>query len=362
MQVIKTFLIKFFVGINVCVALLMLLSGLSSFVHPTIAPHLSLLGLVFPIFLIVNLLFILFWLLFSVRRVWIPLVAMLVCFPFIRDYCPINFSQKEPEEAIKVMSFNVESFDNGSRDEAGNYIIPTYLFQSKADIICLQEAFAMRGLTWIWMNDIMRRNGYHLGRIHGGRTGGVACYSKFPILSTRLIDYESKTNASILLELKYKEDTIYLINNHLESNKLSHKDRKQYKEIFTEPQQNNMEIGARSIIDKMSKAAAIRGRQVDRVAEVVDSLQGKPIILCGDFNDSPISYACQQFSRHLKSAYVQSGNGVGLTYHEGGFLVRIDHIMYSKEWESYGTYIDKTMKNSDHYPLITRLKINKNAR
>ena len=91
-------------------------------------------------------------------------------------------------------------------------------------------------------------------------------------------------------------------------------------------------------------------------------LRGKPIILCGDLNDSPISYACQQFSQNLKSAYALSGNGVGFTYHEGGFLVRIDHIMYSKEWESYGTYIDKTMKNSDHYPLITKLKFSKNAR
>lgn len=362
MQVIKKFLIEFFVGVNVFVALLTLLSGLSSFAHPTIAPYFSLLGLAFPIFLIVNLVFILFWLLFSPRRVWIPLVSLLVCFPFVRDYCPVNMPKEEAEGTIKVMSFNVESFDNCRRDEAGNYVIPTYLFQSKADIICMQETFMTGGLTWTWMNDIMRRNGYYLGRIHGGRTGGVTCYSKLPILSTRLIDYESKSNASILLELKYNNDTIYVINNHLESIKFSHKDRKQYKEIFTEPQQENVEAGARAIISKMSKAAALRGRQVDRVAEVVDSLQGKPIILCGDLNDSPISYACQQFTRNLKSAYVQSGNGVGFTYHEGGFLVRIDHIMYSKEWESYGTYIDKTMKNSDHYPLITKLKISKNAR
>ena len=85
----------------------------------------------------------------------------------------------------------------------------------------------------------------------------------------------------------------------------------------------------------------------------------KPVVVCGDLNDSPISYSCHRLSSRLKSAFRQSGNGLGLSYNQKGFYFRIDHIFVSDYWQTYETHVDKTVPWSDHYPMITYLKKHK---
>ena len=85
----------------------------------------------------------------------------------------------------------------------------------------------------------------------------------------------------------------------------------------------------------------------------------KPVVVCGDLNDSPISYSCHRLSSRLKSAFRQSGNGLGLSYNQKGFYFRIDHIFVSDYWQTYETHVDKTAPWSDHYPMITYLKKHK---
>ena len=36
-----------------------------------------------------------------------------------------------------------------------------------------------------------------------------------------------------------------------------------------------------------------------------------PIIICGDFNDTPVSYAYQQLGDNMIDAFLESGNGIG---------------------------------------------------
>lgn len=80
------------------------------------------------------------------------------------------------------------------------------------------------------------------------------------------------------------------------------------------------------------------------------------IIICGDFNDTPISYAYNRMKKGLKDAYVSTAFGPGITYYEDFFLFRIDHIMYSDNIKAYQAGRDK-VKYSDHYPLKTYLKL-----
>jgi endonuclease/exonuclease/phosphatase (EEP) superfamily protein YafD len=76
----------------------------------------------------------------------------------------------------------------------------------------------------------------------------------------------------------------------------------------------------------------------------------------GDFNETPVSYTLRQLTAHLTNAYSQSGTGTGFTFHEKGFPVRIDHILFNGEyWQSHNTRVDKSIKQSDHYPIFTEL-------
>ena len=73
--------------------------------------------------------------------------------------------------------------------------------------------------------------------------------------------------------------------------------------------------------------------------------------MCGDFNTSPISYAHRTIAEGLTDAFVESGFGLGISYHRNGFLFRIDNILISPDLQSYRCTVDSRIKNSDHYPI-----------
>ena len=98
-------------GINAVVALLMFLSAYSPSIDPHAHPVWSSTGLFFPIFLLLNLLFLIFWLVVYRRFILFPLLALLVCWGSVRTYFPINcFGGDAPEGAIKIVSYNTRAF------------------------------------------------------------------------------------------------------------------------------------------------------------------------------------------------------------------------------------------------------------
>ena len=110
------------------------------------------------------------------------------------------------------------------------------------------------------------------------------------------------------------------------------------------------------LIDKLGEASVKRAPQAEAVARYLSKHLGRSIILCGDFNDGPISYAHHVISKHLTDCYVESGNGPGLSYHKGGMYVRIDNIMCSSDWQPFECKVDSKIKDSDHYPIFCWLK------
>ncbi|MBN2917310.1 MAG: endonuclease/exonuclease/phosphatase family protein, partial [Prevotella sp.] len=97
--------------------------------------------------------------------------------------------------------------------------------------------------------------------------------------------------------------------------------------------------------------------EAEAVAKYIQQHKEQSIILCGDFNDGPISYAHRTIAKDLTDCYIASGNGPGISYHHGGFFVRIDNIMCSDDWEPYECKVDDKIAVSDHYPIICKLKM-----
>ena len=87
---LKKILVQGAVGANVMSALLLLVCGLTSYVNPASHPRLSLFCLGFPVLLVLNVAFVFFWLVFQVRKLWLPFVGMLFSALFIYMYCPVN--------------------------------------------------------------------------------------------------------------------------------------------------------------------------------------------------------------------------------------------------------------------------------
>lgn len=353
MRWIGRLLANILLGINALVVLFLLLSAYSPYCNPQSFPVLSCLGLAFPVFLLGTLLFVCFWLVVYRKYILLSLLALVVCWQPIRTYIPCNwFGDKAPEHAVKILTFNTRAFGEKTSHtkEKPNEIL-AYLQQSDADIICLQE--------YIWGNKLkkkdidyaMKKYPYkHYYSLAGG-LNGLGCYSRFPILSAIPIKYKSQRNGSIAYQIKVNEDTLLVVNNHLESFKIGDSEVATYQGVLDSLGNKNHLVGLRKLIGKLAEGTSIRALQADTIARIVSRFPGEKVVVCGDFNDSPISYTHRVLNEHLQDAFVQSGNGFGFSYVQHRMLFRIDHLLIGREMNAYQCTVDDAITASDHYPV-----------
>lgn len=336
--------------VNLIFTGLLLLCAYSPYINPVNHPILSCAGLAFPVFLIINLIFLFFWLFIYRKYALLSFVGLLLCFGQIKTYMPFHFRTKDiPEQAFKLLSYNVMATNFYSENEDAD-ILTQYIQKLNPDIICMQE-FAENGKT-SRINGTLKAYPYKVfHKVGKGQSNGVACFSRFPVLSSKSIKYDSMSNGSVMYKLEINGDTVLLINNHLESNKLTANDKKIYTEMIKSPEAGKVKSGSKLLIKKLAEASAIRAVQADTIAKIIKSSKLHYIIACGDFNDSPISYAHRIIAQDLDDAFTQSGQGFGISYNQNRFYFRIDNILISKNLQSYNCTVDNKIDVSDHYPI-----------
>ena len=340
-------------GINAIVALMMFLSAYSPSIDPHAHPVASCMGLFFPIFLLANVLFLIFWLLVYRKFMLFPLLALIGCWGSIRTYFPINgWGEDVPEGAIKILSYNTRAFGEKKphTKERPNDVL-AYLQNSDADVICLQEYIFGGKLKKKDIDYALRDYRYKHYQVLGKGLNGLGCYSRYPILSATPILYKGTRNGSVAYRIKVGNDTLLVINNHLESNKILKSDVETYQEMMDAPSKQNLLAGVRKLWGKMAKATSVRAKQADILVETLRDSKEKSVVLCGDFNDTPISYTHHVLSDELQDAFVETGNGLGVSYNKDRLYVRIDHILVSKNLKVYDCTVDNTIQASDHYPV-----------
>ena len=339
-------------AVNAFFAGIFILTAYSPHLHPDLHPIVSCLGLTFPIFLVINICFLIFWLVANYRYALLSLITLLICFSQIRTYIPFHFTTRSiPEGSIKILSYNIMGF-NGMKKEDGENPILSYLAKSDADIICLQEYGAATNTKYLTDKDIKKAlKAYRYRDIYQNGGSQLACYSKYPILSANKIDYQSTYNASIIYELEVNEDTITLINNHLESNKLTKEDKVVYEEMLKKPKAEKVKSGLRQLVRKLAEASTIRSHQADTIARIIEESRHPYKIVCGDFNDASISYTHRILTQELDDAFTESGKGLGISYNQNKFFFRIDNILISPNLKAYNCTVDRSIKESDHFPI-----------
>lgn len=351
MKVLKSLFVQLFTGANIVTILLLWACCLVTYISPAAHPRLALLTLTFPAFLLVNLLFILFWLVFKVKRVWIPIVGLLACISFVRDYLPLNVTMtgKAPEDStLSILTYNTHNFGGAEAvQEDGTNKVCYYLANSNADIICLQESSNKQDFT-----DEMEGKGYEFAY-----RKEYLLYSRLHIIEVDTLALEGKPCHALRALLQDGRDTLMLVSVHLQSNMLSPEMKDAYREALRKHESDSLSKELSPIFRLLSEAMPLRMAQTDSLANLVASWLPRPVILCGDFNDTPISYTHRVLTTQLTSAYRQSGNGLGFTFHEKGFPVRIDHILFDGHtWESTSTQVVKHITCSDHFPIYTKLR------
>ena len=346
----KRILVSLLLGANLVTLFLLWACCASTWINPAVHPRVSVIGLVFPVFLLLNVAFLLVWLLYKPRMLVVPVVGMALCGSYILDYFPLNFGGKSGDADLKIMSWNAGYFQGLQPDSF--FVGVDYIMDTQADIVCVQEAQPVYAVMKM-LEERAEAEGYHFER-----QGTRLLLSRYPVLSQGDIEIDSKMgNGIVYYNLLMGNDTVTLLNAHLECYHLSVDEKDEYGDALRSRDRYKMKSEAEYLIGRLASSSRYRAKQVQIVNEFLDNLpQGRKVLLCGDFNDTPISYTYQQVKKHLKNAYRAGGKGVGLSYREKNFPVRIDHIFYSSDWKCIHAYIDNSTDISDHYPIIAELK------
>ena len=361
LKLIVKLLRSILLGANVVSILLMLLCGLTSYFHPDgVLVHSAIFSLAFPFFVFINLAFLFLSLIFYIRYVWVPFIGLILGFGMIRTYCPFNIPNPHPKGCIKVMSYNVAGFslDTYRQKKDSNCVdLLNYLKQSGADVLCLQEYNFTKGKSVDKIEETMGHWRY-FDTVQLGGTNVLALCSNYRILRKEKIPTGFDGHGSAAFYLEVDKDTIVIINNHLVSNVISADDKKVYKDMVMTPDSVNIKSNLLYFSEKIGQAAQKRALQSDSIVYYIKGVK-HPVIVCGDLNDSPMSYVHRNLTKDLQDAYVASGQGPGISYHESGMFFRLDNILCSKDWVSYDAGVDNTIAASDHYPIFVYLKLNK---
>ena len=340
---------------------LQILSFLSVVANPAKVWILAIFGLLFLPLFVINLLLFLWALKRRSRSFIIPLAALLPSVFFIGGYFQMPSSGRpvepvEGDETVKVVSYNVgrflqahgRDFPEGRRACADS--ISRFLMGQDADIICLQEFYTtdigrVRQYLSGWLKGY--RAEYYFYRSRYGYYGNVT-FSRLRARDKGVIHFDNSANLAIYTDYKAGGESFRVYNCHFESYHISmtgllrsirRRDGGMLRETET----------------KVRRGLAQRPRQV---SQVLNHIAGSPVaaFVCGDFNDTPMSYTYYRLSKGRGDTFRKAGEWFGATFSFLWPLLRIDYVLYPDNFRAL-SHRTPHKPYSDHYPVVTEISL-----
>ena len=366
---VRRFTKKTFVITNFIIATLFLIGANVKYFDPGHWWFLSLFTLLLPYLLLALVLFIPFWL--FTRPAWslISLLSLLVSLHAVRNVFAVNspssFALQKDSSALRVMTWNVELFNIlHYKDHPENrQKIINLINKYNPDIACFQEMVAGENNKAInYFPDIEKELKFKdylysyrvkddFDRYHHF---GIIVFSKFPILRKQtLVNNPNSYNSTFqFIDILAGKDTFRVFNIHLQSLKFSQTNL-EYLDNGTVPPQGNISE-SKNIISKIKMGVLKRASQADFIKDEIDN-SPYPVIVCGDFNDVPVSYAYETIGKGLQNAFVEKGLGISRTFSSISPTLRIDNIFADKDFKMVQyTRIKSTL--SDHFPIVADMR------
>lgn len=341
--------------LHIVAALLLLSMLLGTILSPERMVVLAYAGLAFPFIIgFIAVLFVFNLVRWNKKMLLFDTILLLVAAPSCFTYMPIHSKTKVlPEEAIKILSFNVMAFDHRGHTSDKPHPSLSYIRESKADIVCLQEALLSKSgskrITAETLRSYLPEYPYidHRAVQRGGSQ--LVLLSKYPIENVRRLPLVSKFNGAVAYTLRIGEKRLELFNVHLEASGVTARDGIEYVTLAKEGKAMKLT----KLVDfKLGPAFVRRARQADRLTLEIASVKTPYTIVCGDFNDTPISYARHRILKNMRDAYRNTGRGPGYSFVFKHYGLRIDHILHSKAIKSYNCTVGPLTKTSDHAPIF----------
>ncbi|MEX2595420.1 MAG: endonuclease/exonuclease/phosphatase family protein [Salibacteraceae bacterium] len=351
---------------NIVIGFALVLSGNAYLFDPNDWLLPAFFGLGFIPLLILNILTLLVLLMIKPRYALLNVLAIILSWISIdrhMKWVP-EAGVNTNENTLDVMSFNVRLFDlyNWEGNTTTRNEILHFLQQNRADIFCFQEFFNTNDPSYFNTLDTLldlqlaqETHDEYSTVIHQGKSKfGIATLSNAKVIDKKRIPLKDAiNNIAIYTDVVYEGDTIRVFNLHLASVHLTSLKKDIDKHIETNDQ--SAQIKDLIIInDRLSSGFKRRARQALLIQTYIKS-SPYPVIVCGDINDTPSSFAFAVLSDGLNDAFKQKGFGLGATYIGFYPLLRIDFIFVDPSLEV--TYFEtKQVKLSDHRPIVCSIR------
>ncbi len=345
--------------------LLAALLGLSYFapwVNPNHSWWLAILGLASPVLYIANTLAMLYWMMRWRYYVVVPLLVLLLGLGkvslFFNPVFKKHYDTAAEKPAFTVMSYNVEGFlshDERNAPRPNMDSIGAFIVAQSPDILCMQE-YQITPRLPSWKIDAILEALPHK-TVHYAITGrenfgwGLAIYSRYPLSNVQVIPFENSSNCALAADVIMGLDTLRVFNCHLQTTSLTFSDRMfMTTEEFVQSDNGEKTQRLRDILSKLRGNYKIRAVQADSIATLVAAAP-HPVILCGDFNDTPMSYTYRRMRGDMSDPFVEKGRGAPNTYRGFFNMFRIDYIFHTPRYRAV-SYNTPESDISDHNPVV----------
>ena len=364
---------RFFIALNIIAAILFLLGSYGYLFNPTWFWPIGFLTLTAFYFFLILVAFIFFWFFIRPYRVLISVIAILLAYPSINNIFPFRFSSSfaktKQANALRVITWNVAQFnvmEDKNHPEVKKQMIEL-INEYQPDIACFQEMVAEDSTVKDHghVDEFLEKMNFpdyfysynSKEDFWGYAHFGIIIFSKYPIINKKTISFYPNDYNSIFqfADIVKGEDTIRVFNIHLQSLRFSRENLKYIDKPTTEKAEVLKE--SKSIIGKFRTGFLKRQKQADRIRAEID-MSPYPVIVTGDFNDVPNSYAYHTIGRGMKNAFVEKGAGLGRTFSGISPVLRIDNIFVGNKMDVQQFQRFKK-KLSDHFPLIADVQLSK---
>lgn len=318
-----------FTVIHLFIIALLLGTLLNDYISPQTFPWLNLLSLSFPILMFLNIALCLFWLISYKKRGLFFLLLSFALFKPTQRW--VNYSPKVTEKPnFKVVTWNCKVASKGREK------IYEYLKNTDADLLLAQEY----GKEFNVPQYQYRTTDYEI----------VALNSKTKIVHQEKLATVGNGNA-FFADIEFKGKIIRIVNVYLNPYSFDKTKVKPAEDL----DKNKWKL--LYILRKLLPIFQIHQEEISDIRTAIDD-SPYPVILAGDFNSVPNSYEYYNLGNGLKDAFVEVGRGNSTSFYDYKFPIRIDYIFTSKEIKPINYKVDRSVKLSDHYPVIATFKIN----
>lgn len=299
----------------------------------------------------------LIWLFFRPWRALLSVAALLIGFWLWPRTLSVHVadSPEAGKPVLRLLSYNVsvfklDDFYEKKRVPAQSKQLIDWVVRHPAPVKCLQEFYTGEAAPTYRVRQRLDSAGYryraYLQPMNEGYIG-VATFSKYPIVAQGQQVFGS-FNGMVWADIKVGADTIRFINVHLQSMGI------RVRRVFEKEEMEAVKAETRTVLGALKNGFVARRREV-RLIETVISQSPYPVIVAGDFNDTPYSIVYERLRQRLHNAFEEAGTGFGFTLNRAPRFIRIDNQFFdASRLSAINFQTHRDVPYSDHYPVEGR--------